>query len=484
MSNSIPLRIADYQVWDQVSGVIVDQHNLGREADKLEALQHQDEAFLEAVSQIDKVRSFVGTPEHILGSPGTKHGEIAEQVEVGVQNARRLVEQMPVNANFGNVPRTGPTDYIIGGADVQSKFINGANNSLSHVMDHMGKYPKFTQGNTYYHVPKGQYEIMRRIQAGEDIPDLNKHSEKVILEKIKEITESSGRPFDDVVRPSISRYDEVQQGKIHQTLDDHQEQIRARDEEVRSEIIADHDPSGIDAIAPIGVAAVVGGAVCLTSKFYGKVREGKNPFLGDFTKEDWKEIGISSAKGAGGGAIAGGSIYLLTNYADLSAPFAGAAVSAVKGITSLTQQFNNGQITQEQFVQLGMVTCAESACVGISTAVGQTLIPIPVLGSVIGSVAGKMLVEISREFRLSNDLQNRITEEMDLYLSRLDQETRAMIKIINHQYEQLSSILSAAFDPKANVKVKFERSVEVAQIFGGLGPILTSLDEIDDYFQG
>lgn len=40
-----------------------------------------------------KVRDFIASPNTILGSTGTKHGEIAEQVEVGVRNARQALEE-------------------------------------------------------------------------------------------------------------------------------------------------------------------------------------------------------------------------------------------------------------------------------------------------------------------------------------------------------------------------------------------------------
>jgi len=482
MSEAIPLRIADYQLRDQVSAVITDQQNLTREAMEADALAAQDEAFLGAMDQIDQVRDIVGSPEHILGSESTKHGEIAEFVEVGVGNAKRILEQQPPNRTFENVPRTDPVDYKIDDIDVQSKFYNGANNSLKGITEHLEKYPDFLEGEAYYHVPKDQFEIMQKIHSKENIDHLNEKSVDAIREKIDEITESSGRDFDDVIRPSMSKYDEVQQGRIHQTLDSHESNLEARNDEIKIDIEAEHDPSFFDGVAPVGVAAVVGGAISLTSQLYGKYREGKNPFTGGFTLEDWKEVGLSTAKGAGGGAVAGAGIYLLTNYADLSAPFAGAVVSGVKGIASLAQQYNSGQITQEQFVQLGMITCAESACVGVSTWVGQTLIPVPVLGAVVGSVAGKLLVEISRDFRMSKEIQDKISEEMNNYLGYLNERTRAEIEVVLKQYEQLSDILKSAFDPDANMRVRFERSIGVAQLFGGVGPVLTSLSDVDRYF--
>ncbi|WP_228059651.1 hypothetical protein [Plectonema radiosum] len=104
------------------------------------ALERQDSAFTKAIEQIDQVRDFIGSPEHILGNNQTKHGEIAEQVEVGIRNARDYLRQQAPSATFDGVGRTASEDYLIDGIQVQSKFINGVNKNLDHVLDHMRKY--------------------------------------------------------------------------------------------------------------------------------------------------------------------------------------------------------------------------------------------------------------------------------------------------------------------------------------------------------
>lgn len=93
-----------------------------------------------ALQCVDNVRDFVGSPEHILGNPKTKHGEIAENVDVWFHNADQIMHNQKADATFEGVGRTVATDYKVHGVDVQSKYINGANNSLSHVLKHMEDY--------------------------------------------------------------------------------------------------------------------------------------------------------------------------------------------------------------------------------------------------------------------------------------------------------------------------------------------------------
>lgn len=119
-----------------------------------------------ALQCVDNVRDFVGSPEHILGNPKTKHGEIAENVDVWFHNADQIMHNQKADATFEGVGRTVAADYKVHGVDVQSKYINGANNSLSHVLKHMkdykGNYEAFGKDG-YYVIPKDQYEQIKKI---------------------------------------------------------------------------------------------------------------------------------------------------------------------------------------------------------------------------------------------------------------------------------------------------------------------------------
>jgi len=122
-------------------------------------LKHAIEnALKEALHCLDEVYDFVGTPEHILGSKNTKHGEIAEHTDVAFQNAWNVMNGKSKEASFQNVGRTAPEDYVVAGVKVQSKYINGTSNSLSHVLNHLEKYKdiNFGRDGSYYVIPKDQ----------------------------------------------------------------------------------------------------------------------------------------------------------------------------------------------------------------------------------------------------------------------------------------------------------------------------------------
>ena len=439
-------------VQDQVQSVFVNEINIRRSASELKNLNMQDFSFNEASKHINAVRDFIGSPEKILGNSNTKHGEIAEQVEVGVRNARDVLEGKFAKATFDNVGRLAPEDYVIDGVAVQSKFINGTNNGLSHVMNHMEKYSQFGRDGSYYHIPKDQYEIIENIRQGKNIEGLNAKSVQAIKDKIAEIEAKSGQPFDKVVRPGISDYAEVQQGKITQTLDKHQESLEKRNEEIKDNIRKDHQASLNEGLKAAGTAAAVGAAISLGSTLYSKYKnENKNILNGDFDSDDWQELGLSALKGGAIGAVTGASVYALTNCAGLSAPLAGAFVTATKGVKQLVQDYYSGLITFDEFQVNSIFLCADSAGVGLATVAGQTLIPIPVVGSVVGALAGKIVCKVL--FEEDKKLAQKMEDSMSKVISKADHAYETVVKKINDEFDKISSLRELAFDVSSNVSI-------------------------------
>ena len=465
---------------DQVNATLVDDINKTRIADELLQQARQDAAWQRAAQEIDKVRAVIGAPEHILGSPATKHGEIAEHVEIGVRNARSLLAQMAADAEK-HTSRTDAVDYRIAGIDVQSKFVNGSNKTLNHVLEHMDDYKDFGRDGSFYHIPKDQYHEIVRVMRG-DTGDLSARSVRAILSKVDRIQEETGKSFDEVVRPSVSAYGEVQQGAVHRTLGRHEEDLRKENKALKGQIAREHAPTVSEGLRAATGAGAVGAAVGFASALFGKYRQGKNIFKGDFTAKDWKDVGVESLKGGAIGAVSGGALYALTNCADMSAPFAGALVSAVKGLAPLVQEYSAGNISLDTLVDEGMFVCADIAIVGLCTAIGQAAIPVPILGAVIGSIAGKVLSScLGDKVRAA---RARIEKRMQAALDRLDDSLRKKVAALEAKVERLGALTKIAFDIKRNTAL-LASSVALARAYGvGGARLLKNTAEVDAYFLG
>jgi len=465
-------------VSDQFAGVIVDTVNTARIAEEAAQLVNQDQSFQKSLEEMAKVREFVNAPEHILGSLDTKHGEVAEHVEVGLRRAREVLAGTEPTATFEGIDRFAPEDYRIGGIDVQSKFINGTPKGLDHVLKHMGQYDDFGRDGSFYHIPKDQYAQIQAVLRGET-EGMSAKTVAAIERKIASIEELSGKNFEDVVKPSVSEYSEVQLGKVHDTLDGHNEDLQKQNESLKDQIRTEHQPSLSEGLKATGIAAAVGAAVGFTAKTWQKYREGKNIFKGEFTAKDWKEVGGASFKGAVGGALAGGAIYVLTNCAEMSAPFAGAVVSAAKGVTSLVADYKARRISREALLDEGLFVCGEAAIVGLCTAASQTLIPIPVLGAVLGSVAGKLLASfLGKKIR---GTQRALDEKLEEFRAALSAKYQKVMAELEARIAELGELTRAAFDPALNEQL-VQTSIALARAHGvPEHRILKSVEDLDAY---
>ncbi|AUZ73802.1 MULTISPECIES: hypothetical protein [Aeromonas] len=471
-------------VKDQVTGIVVDQLNqMNQQAMNIQ-LDAQHIAFEVATEQMQKVRDFIANPSGILGSMSTKHGEIAEQVEVGVRNARqaieeRLQDESLLKATFEGVGRTAPVDYMIDNVAVQSKFINGAKDNLDHVLRHLDKYPEFGRKDEIYHIPKDHWKTIRDVLDGKPVDNLNEKSIRAIQEKVAAMEQATGRSFDDLVRPGISDYRDVQLGRIDDTLDKYDQELADQNQEKKTEIVDDHRPSLQGAANAAMMGAAVAGAVTLGTGIYKKYREGRNIFKGELTKNDWQELGMDTANGALIGGVSAGAIYTLTNFAGMGAPFASALVTAAKGVGSLTLSLQRGEIDIEQFTDLGMIVCAEAAVVGAMTVAGQTVIPIPVLGALIGSISGKMLVTVAKG--MSDKMIAEMNHKKEAFIKRLSEIEQQALARIMAEFDALGDLTKAAFNIQTNQQLLLA-SVELARAYGvNEALIIASEDELDSF---
>ena len=302
----------------------------------------------QALAELQKFKVFIGAPEHILGRVDTKHGEIAENAQVYISNARRLIEGLSKEYSFEGVARTAPEDYLKNGQQIQSKFLNGVkatlngNGNAKGIRQHIEKYPWFVKNGGSYDIPKDQYnEIMRVLQLREKSPTLLTKGDRHLLEAIDVFEKETGLHISKDVRPAVVDYGDVQQGKVNEIISKEEESIRVRNQQHRNKTFeadrqqrdAAYETSrptlkqGVQAAA-VGVAAEGGMAFCLG--VMKKRKQGKH--LAEFTQEDWQDVGIDTVKGTAQGGIRGAAIYAMTNFTATPAAVANALVTASFGV--------------------------------------------------------------------------------------------------------------------------------------------------------
>ncbi|MBT6047074.1 MAG: hypothetical protein HOG49_09655 [Candidatus Scalindua sp.] len=467
---------------EQLIGTATDIINTDRIAKEAGQLNLQENALVDALKEVNKIRERLATPEHILGSSNTKHGEIAEIIEVNIRNARSLLEQKPPVATFEGVGRTAPEDYLVDGIAVQSKFINGLNNTLDHILHHMDQYKNFGRDGSYYNIPRDIYKSIIDIKNGEITDELAGKTINKVIEKVRAIESCSKHSFEDIIKPSISEYGEVQKGVIFKTVNGHEEKLQIRNKEIKDDISDAHGASIGEALKAGAYGAAIGGGFSAALCVYEKHKEGKAIY--DYNRQDWIDVGLDFGKGGIKGSITGIAIYGITNFTDLGAPLASSFVSASFGISSLIKSYKMGNISKEQFAEQGQVVCFDSATIAIGATVGQALIPIPIVGVLIGTFASKTCLSICKKTfdEETRKIQEILDKQYNDTLSKIDKEYKMATEEIIAKYEGLGSITKMAFNFDRNAVFRFEMSIELATSYNvARNKILKNNSDVDNY---
>ena len=453
----------------------------------LTRLTEQDTNLEGALDELQKLKDFVANPEQILGSLKTKHGEIAEHVQVNISNARRIIEGLSPEYTFEGVDRTAPEDYLFNGIKVQSKYLNGLVNTLTNengVVGHLSKYPDFIVEGNIYHIPKDQYEALQKLLAMSD-EEVNKASREVraVIQKLKDFQQQTGIDLSsNKIQPAIGQYDEVQLSEIDTTIEKEETSIKETDKKQRDEAHQQSKPSLQEVIKTTAVSAAIEGGMSFCLGVAKKLRTGKK--LNDFTEEDWKEVGIDTAKGTGKGAIRGSSIYGLTNFTATPAAVASAMVTATFGIVAQANLLRRGKITDEEFIENSEVVCLDVTISAIASVIGQVAIPIPVLGAVIGNAAGMFMYGIAKDYLSKHEQQliSGYNNNINSLNAQLDEQYKALIEVLRKEFTKYQSAVALAFD--YDVNIAFAGSVELAYCVGcDNSKILKNKAEVDSYFQ-
>lgn len=470
---------------DQVIADLVRDGIAQKEAEKLaslleiqevanEKMQYAYDALRQSLQCVENVRDFASDSNlnHVLGAMSTKHGEIAEHIQVEIQNGRDILQGIQPTSTFDGVGRTAPEDYIISGDLIQSKFINGANKSLDAVLSHLKDYPGFADKG-YYHIPKDQFELIQKItQNGYKTEGVNVRTIQKCQELIKEIEIETGKPFAEVVKPGISSYGEVQLNKVSDTLDKYEGEFtetnksqidKIKKEQEEQTEAAQHitDASWGEALKYSAVSAVIQGTTSAGIKIFLKVHNGKK--LKEFTKEDWIDVGYDFGGGAIKGSISGLGIYGLTKVAGFSAPFAGAMVSTTMGLASLLVEYKSGKISKIEFGESANALSVEAGLIAIGSAIGQAVIPIPALGAIVGYAVTKSSLEITKKLvgKDEQDLIKYLEDEYRNAITKLDAETKEIIDSINSYFSKLGGYIDAALS--VEVAARLYGSVELCK---------------------
>lgn len=429
-----------------------------------------------ALTELEELKKSIANEVVKTNRGGEKgmHGFIGERMQVSVANAKELVKGMP--KIYKLIDDNGRDDYLRNQIPIQQKCVQG-NYGLNAIEEHLEKYPSFLDDGGIYQIPKDYYQKIRYIssmsekEAGK-LGNVDWH----LWKKIQLFTQKTGIRIEDI-EPMEVGYADIQKGTYEKTIKIEEGKIKAEDRKIRKEAYEQKKPSLQEGRKVTVVAAGVEGGLAFAMAVSKKHKDGTR--IVDYTADDWKEVGIDTGKGVIKGGIRGSAVYALTNFTRTPANVASGLVTAAFGTLSNAVKYSNGELTQEEFIANSEACCLDVAISTVSAAMGEVIIPIPVLGAVIGTAVGNYMYDLAKEYCDINVLDS--IEHYYAQMKQTNAEYKVFVEKMESEFKKYSSALELALDEDVNIA--FDNSIALARYVGvDEEKILKTKADIDNYF--
>ena len=472
---------------EQASAAWIDYLNQLRIDELVAALSKQDENLSAAVAELmqAKLQIIEEIIERNRGGIKGAHGFIAEAEVTSFGNAEKLIDGL--KACYKWVNDNGPTDMVRDGINIQQKFVQGDRLwGLTKIQEHLQKYPDFIKQGGKYQIPDDFYKKIKTLleMPQEEASKLPSGSTDGLTytqwKKVHDFFQNSGITPDDIESAGLN-YADVQVNVTDETFSDERDKIQKMDQRNRDAAYEASRPTVAEAAKVAGASAAFEGGTSFCIAISKKLKSGKK--ISEFTADDWKDVGIDTAKGTATGGIRGAAIYGMTNFTATPAAIASACVTAAIGMAAQSKKLRSGEITEDDFINNSEVLCLDVSISAVASLVGQAVIPIPVLGAVIGNMAGMFMYGISKDHLSEKEqtLTERFLTEMKTLNQSLEVRYQQFVEFLRKEFAKYKSVLELAFDPIANIA--FVNSISLAD-FVGVPPEknLRKKSDIDQYF--
>lgn len=486
---------------EQAAAAWIHQLNAMRIQSLLNELTEQNLNFGAAMDTMNKALGSVkDLIESNRGGEKGMHGFIAEIAEVGIGNAKNQIKGM--EAEYEWVNNNGPVDLIRNGVCIQQKFVQtGGHFSLNAIKDHLKKYPDYIKNKGKYQIPRNYYEKISYYLSisPEDANKMATADGEFSLKQWKYIHnffENEEIKFESL-EPAQLDYKEVQRNAIGKTLQHERKKLKETDRTIREEHYNAHRATPAEGAKAAAGAAAMEGGTAFAMAIAKKLKQGKR--LRDFRTEDWREIIGDTFAGTLKGGVRGGAVYAMSNrisldnagirlkdpkvFSKTASATASAVTTAAFGVAEQAYMLRKNKISETEFILNSEILCLEVSISALATFIGQALIPIPVMGAVIGSCVGTVMYQIAKE-----NFQTREQVLMEQYLKsqvlldeRLNVRYGKYLEELKSNMTAYMSLLGNAFDP--DVDTAFDGSIKLAQaLHVPMDEILDTPEKVQDYF--
>ena len=363
---------------------LVNQIRQQKARERLSYLMHCKSSSFQELRKMES--SITQVIESNRGGAKGVHGFIGERAQVGISNARSLMDgQAP---RYRLIDDNGMTDYLRGTLPIQQKAcISDKALGLTHVKTHCCNYPEYiSKQNGIYQIPRDFYATYKRLK---DMPASEAGKLlKADLRLWKRVQAFQEECPDCVIEPMVVDYADIQANTIGQTISRERLTLERVYQKRRAAAIKMGKASLREGAKIVACSAAIEGFLDGGISVVEHLQDGKS--ISELDPDDWREIGLDTLNGTGKGAVRGGAVYALTNLAGIPAPVSGAAVSIAFSTADATAKLANGEINGTECAEEIAEGCLNATVCAVFAKLGEKVIKVPILGSLVGGAVGMM----------------------------------------------------------------------------------------------
>lgn len=267
---------------------------------------------------------------------------------------------------------------------------------------------------------------------------------------VQEFFASSNVDINDL-EPSEFEYAQVQKNAIGKTMADKRVELQHEDERIRERAYRCRPT--------FSEGAKASGCGCCSRRCQHFRAVGKTTAFrgsGAISAISPKKNGLKSPRNpvwVSSAGVRGGATYFMNNFTATPAAVASAMVTASFGMADRAYRFRSGQIDEMVFIEESEMVCLDAAVSAAAGFAGQTLIPIPVVGALVGNIVGTTAYELGKDALRRNEqsLPSRYASEQEALAAELADEYTECITHLNRGMARYIDVLGRAFSPDIDV---------------------------------
>ncbi len=449
------LKVIAKSTQEQAVASWIDYLNQLRVDSLCDFLNNQSDNYIDAMNYIDtaleNIRRLI---ESNRGGETGIHGFIAEIAESGVENAKNVISGKKITTEWVNdngIDDIRRITNVQSGQvveSIQQKFYN-SDLSLNAILKHYEKYPDFIKNGGKYQIPKDQYQkIIQYLNISKSDAIKMQTSDGSFSYKqwkfVHDFFESNKIKINKI-EPADFNYHEVQKGKIFDSMDTRRKEIENIDRKLRQDAYENSLPTFKEGIKIMLVSAAAEGTTTFLIELISLSK--KKGGLIHLNTSDWEYVFSKSTYGTAKGGTRGAVVYVLSNFTSTPAAVATAMVTASFGIAEQVYQFRKGELSEVEMLEKTEWLCLDATMSAISALLGQFLIPVPILGALIGNTVGMIMYSTVKQKCFINEkkifdnylysinqMEKELTEQYLFYVKKMKTELLSFIKICSQAF--------------------------------------------------